>query len=383
MDWQTHIDWQTIEQIPHCVTLPAESAQLWKGLFHGKGAYTPASVREWKVKLDSDAGLQPATLFIDPAVEEYQVLDQVYAFPHVTAPPLPPEPVLSQLLAAAMTTPIPGLLVQSALARLITEQSSGAGLVVLLVFDGLAYAETLDWRFTAADNAPTWCFRNQPCLVDGRTVTESAMPRIVSAPSLAHRLFPKGYKERVGFTYWERETNDLTDQMFVEFAPNQVHRVSEFAEILEHLGQRPLTSATYIQIVRNGLDQYCHGHRERPQIKSLLQDLEAAVHDLMAVLANRRQIVHLYVTADHGILWHDGQAINALASGSQPARYVAGEIEESPASTVIVKERQQAYTALVGPNTLTRKRRINEWGFHGGVSACESLVPFIELTFYP
>lgn len=376
------MDWQSIERIPHSVELPAASAPLWSSLFSARGVYTPTTIREWKVRLDSDPGLMPATLFVDLPDNERQHLCRTYGFPHVIAPHLPPEPELSRLLAGAMTRPIPGLLVQSGIGTWIAEQSSGVGLVVLLVFDGLSYEDTLEWDFQNPDGSRQWCFRNQPCLVDGRTITDSAMPRIVGDPPIGQRLFRKSYKERVGFTYWER-TNELTDQLFVGFAPNQIHRVSEFAEVLDHLNNSNFSAPTYIQIVRNGFDQYCHGHRERPQLGFLLRELATAISDLLDVLARSGQSIHLYVTADHGILWHDSQAVCQLASGNPPSRHIAGEKTDAPAPTVIIKERQQTYTALVGPDHLTRKRHMNEWGFHGGVSARESLVPLIELILYP
>lgn len=376
------MDWQAVELIPHSVELPAACAPLWSSLIEAKGVYTPTCIREWKVRLDSNPGLMPATLFVDLPENERQHLGQTYGFPHVAAPHLPPEPELSQVLAGAMTSPIPGLLVQSRIGALIAEQSRGVGLVVLLVFDGLSYEDTLNWRFQKPNSSQFWYSRNRPCLVDGRTITESAMPRIVSNPPIGQRLFRKGYKERVGFTYWER-TNELTDQLFVGFAPNQIHRVSEFAEVLDQLNNSTFSAPTYIQIVRNGFDQYCHGHRERPQLGFLLQELVTAINDLLDVLASSGQSVHLYVTADHGILWHDSQAVCQLASGNLPSRHVAGEKTDTPAPTVIIKERQQTYTALVGPDHLTRKRHMNEWGFHGGVSASESLVPLIELILYP
>jgi hypothetical protein len=117
----------------------------------------------------------------------------------------------------------------------------------------------LEWQYPG-----NWSWARRPCIVDGITLTTTGMPHVIGHPPLAHQLFQLGYKQHLGFTYWERNNNDLTDTLFAEFGKGQITRVSEFAQVLDQLADSEFDSPTYVQIVRSGLDQFVHRYRERP-----------------------------------------------------------------------------------------------------------------------
>jgi hypothetical protein len=372
------IDWHALDTIPHVAHLPKETACIWQAYMSRHGVYTLDSLQSWKKLLDTEAQSLSPSLFIDPTPEDEEQLRRTYGFPELTVPLLPSEPALSRILADAIANPIPGLMVQSLIASEVARRAVGAQIVVLLILDGLAYEDVVDWM-----PPDGWRCCRQPCLVDGLSVTHHAMPRVVGTPPLTHRLFLQGFKQRLGFTYWERDANALTDTLFEEFPEGQLTRVTEFAEILAQLSDASFGTPTYIQIVRNGLDQFCHGYRERPDIRHFLRELEASVGQLLGMLASFGRVTRVFVTADHGILWYSHQAVIQLPSYVQSARYAEGAVDTGDVETVEVTDASGCYTCLVGPDRLIRARRTNEWGFHGGISGRESLIPFVEFEHRP
>ncbi len=372
------MDWSVLEIIPHHTRLPEETASLWRATFLQRGFCLPATLHKWKCLLDEAPQSMSPTLFVDMSLEDSHQLQQVYRFPKLEVPLLPDEPELSQVLVSALNTPIPNLLTQSQIASEIVCTAQGAQVIVLLIMDGLAYEDILAWQY------PTlWQWTRRPCLVDGVTLTTTCMPRVVGSPPLAHRLFQRGYKQHIGFTYWERASNDLTDILFAEFSSNQLMRVNEFAQILERLAATKFDAPTYIQIVRNGLDQLVHNHRERPDIHHYMQNLEKSVQNLLNLLTTFRRTVRVYITADHGILWYEGQNMTAIIDNPSSARYVTGNIAMSEGRFSTINESSASYTVAVGQDQILRRRRANEWGFHGGISGRESLVPFVMLEYRP
>lgn len=372
------MDWSTLEIIPHHIRLPEETASIWRATFLQRGLCLPGTLHEWKCLLDEAPQSMSPTLFVDISAQDSHQLQYIYGFPKLEVQLLPDEPELSHILASAVNTPITGLLMQSQIASEIVRTVQGAEVIVLLILDGLAYEDILSWEYP-----PSWQWKRRPCLVDGLTLTTTCMPRVVGSPPLAHRLFQRGYKQHFGFTYWERANNNLTDILFEEFSSNQLMKVNEFAQILERLATMKFDAPTYIQIVRNGLDQFVHSHRERPDIHHYLQNLEKSIRTLLDLLTTFRRTVRVYITADHGILWYEGQGVAAIVDNLSSARYVTGSITMSGGQFCTVNESSTSYTVAVGQDQILRRRRANEWGFHGGISGRESLVPFVVLEYRP
>lgn len=372
------MDWKALEKVPHIAYFPQESACIWRQILGQRGIFMPRTIHEWKLRFDASPRSLPPTLFLSPSLEDEEQLRQHYGFPVFAIPLLPTEPELSQVLASALSVPIPGLLVQSDIADRVVNRATGADIVLLLVFDGLAYEDVLDWTYPS-----DWRCRRNLCLVDGLSSTHSAMPRVVGTPPLTHRLFKMGFRQRTGFTYWEREANPLTDMLFAEFSDRQLIKVSEFAQILKCLERESFDTRTYVQIIRHGLDQFCHGYRERPSIPHFLGELQNSVRDILELLSSFQMVTRVFITADHGILWYDNQKILSSVNRGQSARYIANNVPDPGAELVNVHDVTGNYAALVGTDRILRKRRINEWGFHGGVSGRESLVPLVELEYRP
>jgi hypothetical protein len=372
------MDWSALDVIPHLAQLPEESACLWRALLLRKGVFAASTIHEWKSLLDAAPRTIAPTLFVNLPHTEFFHLRQVYGFPLMHVPILPKEPDLSRLLASAVAMPIPNLLRQSQIASEITRNVQGTQLVVLLVLDGLAYEDVLEWKYPG-----NWSWARRPCIVDGITLTTTGMPRVIGHPPLAHQLFQLGYKQHLGFTYWERNNNDLTDTLFAEFSKGQITRVSEFAQVLDRLADSEFDSPTYVQIVRSGLDQFVHRYRERPNIRGFLRELEFAVQDLLELLTSFQCSVRVYITADHGILWYDHQNVVAVAENLPSARYFTNDTHVTFDGFIRICETSGCYMVTVGPDHICRHRHANEWGFHGGISGRESLIPFLALEYRP
>jgi hypothetical protein len=86
------------------------------------------------------------------------------------------------------------------------------------------------------------------------------------------------------------------------------------------------------------------------------------------------------LTADHGILWREAiegrlEVVGDLIhEDAGHARYVRGHVLRPYGRCVTCLDSH--YTAFRFP-FMTRELRSNEWGVHGGISAWESIVPFI------
>ncbi|MFN8469222.1 MAG: alkaline phosphatase family protein [Caldilineaceae bacterium] len=372
------MDWSELNVIPHIVQLPGETSCLWRAVLLQHGILVPITLHQWKGILDAAPRATAPTVFVDLSPNEVYQLRHIYGFPQVQMPLLPDEPDLSRTLVDALSSPIPDLLRQSQIAFEIARQAAGAHIIVLLVLDGLAYEDVLDWQYPA-----NWQWTRRPCFVDGITLTTTAMPRVIGLPPLAHRLFQQGYKQHYGFTYWERDSNDLTDTLFAEFSKAQLTKVSEFSQILDRLADSNFSAPTYVQIVRNGLDQFVHSYRERPNVRNFLRELEHAVWDLLDLLATFQCSVRVYVTADHGILWYEKQPVTTISTNSPSARYVTTETHVNDDRFTRICEASEDYTVAVGPYHICRNRRVNEWGFHGGISGRESVIPFLTLDYRP
>ena len=235
---------------------------------------------------------------------------------------------------------------------------------VLLLVDGLSYLECADWP-----EAP------EPCFVDGPSVTEFGFLQIVQASGLVPQLTAAGRYQLRAYSYWERTRNDLAARMF---AGVPLTGVRHFPEVIARLQAEPLTGQ-FVFIVREGLDELAHRQRELPQslraaaVRAVREDLEVLVE--LARGRGRRTLVALL--ADHGVAWRDDRSWRVVGSWDQSWH---GRFSERPPTTPGLA------TALGGadppvycyhPGLLCREPRSNEAGFHGGLSAKESFVPFV------
>ena len=355
--------------IPCLTELPENYRALWE-LCLGD-VWCPTSVAEWRERIDSPSEIDTGqTLFVNPSASDREELTQVFGFPRVALPPLPSIDAVNSALPSRFETS--NLLKQSEVAAEITERLAGElpQIAVLLIFDGLSFYDVAEWELPGATL--------EPCLVDGMSTTGSAMQRLIGSPVLTHRLFGLEYVRRLGFSYWERSMNQLTDALFAEFPETQLHRVTTFDEVLEELEKSEWQMPTYVQIIRLGLDSVCHYYRERPNISSLLGDLRKDIVSLIAVLQETGKSFRLFITADHGILWYNDQDIVPLVQEKFKARYTEGSVA-SGNNVLTLKGDEGTYTVLTGDQVIAKKRKSTEWGFHGGISAQESLVPFWDV----
>ena len=249
------------------------------------------------------------------------------------------------------------------------EEDLDVDVIVLLLIDGLSYTDWMDYHGV------------QSCLVEGPTITPVGFRNVVGKPSIARRLFEKGFRKRMGFSHWDR-SNTLTDVFFHGFDPAmQMFRVNEFKEVLLALEKIP-KEQTYIQILVNGLDAISHRHRGRPPVEAIARHL---YEDVLLALVERLQELGatalVYATADHGILWKpepeiDEELIVVRDERVNSHRYAKGAF-------LVPHSRQFScygtnYTVLAYPYLFRPLTRL-EWGTHGGISFQESVVPFVKL----
>ena len=355
--------------IPCLTELPENHRALWE-LCLGD-VWCPTSLAEWRERIDSPGDSNTdQTLFVNPSPADREELTQVFGFPTVEFPPFPTIEQVNKVLPSRFETT--NLLKQSEVAAEIKERLAGElpQVAVLLIFDGLSFYDVVNWELSGATL--------EPCLVDGMSTTEDAMRRLIGSPVLTHQIFDLGYVSRLGFSYWERPTNQLTDALFAEFPKFQLHRVTTFKEVLAELEMSEWQTPTYVQIIRSGLDSVCHSHRERPNVSSILDDLRKDIVSLIAVLQKASESFRLFITADHGILWYNDQDIVSLAQEKSKARYIEGDVACRD-NVLTLKNGEGTYTVLTGDKVIAKNRKVTEWGFHGGISAQESLVPLWDV----
>lgn len=260
------------------------------------------------------------------------------------------------------------LICQSQLPDLIA-QPTGASCTILILVDGLSWA---DFSAYWPEAVPA-----QPVLVDGASTTEQGMKRIVGKPPVVERLFAQGCDRAIGFSYWTREDNALTDQLFAFFSDN-VEKVRSFQDVLECIAEIDLES-TFIQIVRQGLDGLCHKHRDRPTPENYVKALAQDWCSLLGYLQIQGISAQVFLTSDHGILWKSGHDLQVLPQGKwmDSPRYFKHSYP-SP-QTLDIDFEGRIYSLLNYPY-IGRDFRINEWGMHGGLSFEESIVPLITAT---
>ncbi|MYD63883.1 MAG: hypothetical protein F4W91_22870 [Gemmatimonadetes bacterium] len=359
-------------------TLPEETQGLWEMCL--SDIWLPSSLAEWRKKVDAPWEVPTKeALFVNLPEAENKELTDTFGFPTIDLPDFPPIEWVNQKLPECFNTLCTDdskLLRQSQLVQTVTERISYTlpDIVVFLVLDGLSLYDVADWAFPES-----WNLMCEPCFVDGLSVTTSGMRRLIGSPPLTHQLFTLGYMQRFGFSYWERSKNQLTNVLFSEFPPSQLFRITTFEEILDRLQNTDLPNRTFIQIVRTGLDGVCHSHREKPNIDAMLSQLKLDIEQIVEAVDSSQKTVRVFITSDHGILWFTRQKVMPFQSGSTSARYTYSQ--SSPdTSRITIAESGESVTVLTGDEVIARKRKVTEWGFHGGISAQESFVPLFDIT---
>ncbi len=247
--------------------------------------------------------------------------------------------------------------------------------VVLILVDGLSYTDTDNWDE----------FSNKlACLVTGITTTRQGFRNVIGDPPLGLRLFELGFRNRIGYTYWTREGNELTDLLFRSIPSASIVEGNTMSKTLVDLAQPDLEN-TYVQIVRVGLDQYAHGERGEDiedNREVTLQNIRRELIELKNILESKGRPALIYLTSDHGLLWRDQTQFDIIGNvaGSSSPRYCQvdkiGELDETKGRTIETTD--QAYFQL-HPNYLRRKLHRNEFGVHGGLSYTESVIPLIKI----
>ncbi len=276
-------------------------------------------------------------------------------------------PELNHILLPKISWVQRWVLQQSEVPKAIAERATGDCVVCILI-DGLGL---WDWKRFAIKQ-----WHMDACFVDGVSITEHGMRRLVGDPPLALRLAEKGYERSFGFSYWERTENELTDLLFAGVTEG-VRKVRSFDEALDALHRLPLEGA-FVQIVRAGLDPLGHRFRDRPDVAATVRLLCEEVTALARLLAEQCLAAQIFLIADHGILWQHEHPLllYEAGSGNIPPRYYEGIY--SGEKVWRVSFAGSDYTLLTYPY-IRRPLRQTEWGVHGGLSFEESFVPFVTI----
>jgi hypothetical protein len=298
-------------------------------------------------------------------------------FPHVVCQHDPFTNDLNTVLFERYDEVAKQMLCQSQLADHIVKEAKDCSLIILLLIDGLAYHDIKNWPLFKSDAQA----QLSPCLVDVPSVTRIAFPHIINSPTIAERLFDLGYHNRLGFTYWTREDNSLTNRLF--FAFSELEKTNRFPHILAQLeSYSQKEQKTFVQIIRTGLDGYAHSQKRTPPIRAIIDEVEQEFMQVANLCAKINQKygwhINIHLTADHGILWlHECEPLVIGTAPSQSSsRWCHWRdlyYQEEKGHQFLVNNEE--YYCLGYPK-LRRPPRIDEQGVHGGISYQESIVPF-------
>lgn len=237
--------------------------------------------------------------------------------------------------------------------------------IIVIIVDGLSYVDVR--------NIPDV----QPCFVNGSTLTKIGLQNIINSPPISYRLYNEGFKNRIGFSYWDRD-EELTNLAFKGFAHSQMNKVREFNEIENKLYKLEI-NGTYIQIVVEGCDQVCHRNRGRPLVKALVTRLFDDYIDRLSKIIKAKNLTGvIYLVADHGIWWREtinGESSYKIIEHPQATskRYILGNVVGEHLVNLFC---YGSYYSLLEYPYVYGDYATNEWGTHGGISIYESFVPF-------
>lgn len=271
-------------------------------------------------------------------------------------------------------------LCQSDVAGHLVEAAETADVVVLVTVDGLSYR---DWTEAGHDAVPVY--------VDCPTVTKCGYPNVVyggpNGEAVANRLFRRGFSERLGFTYWEKDENELTEYLHDDFSPNDVNGdVQDFNEIIMYLRDHDwYQDRLYIQITLTGPERVAHRLKEDPIVEAEVKQVYQKLRILQETLHDEVPSSRIFATADHGILWRMDAVEGFTVLDGTWEHYERRCLKNPGAEVKLPKEYGQreewdgdSYFRLEYPY-LFSSLRSNEPGTHGGFSFEESIVPLIEL----
>lgn len=292
--------------------------------------------------------------------------DSPYAmrFPNVVVEHDPFTSELNHVLFAQYELIAASMLTHTKVAERIIEKAQGLETVVLVLLDGLSYADCRDWPGV------------EPCLATAPTITRIGFPSIVNHPPLAARLFSAGFSRRVGFTYWERSDEPLTNRLFQTIADTRrldATKPKAFEQVMDWMSGQDLRH-TYVQVVRSALDDFAEGHRTNIPRQAIVQIIRNDLEAIFNILRLQGRPAALFGIADHGILWKEDKhnLERVTMSGARYQEGIAG-----PGRGYHVDFDGTAYWVLDYPQ-MGRSWRSNEQGIHGGISFEESIVPFIH-----
>lgn len=262
-------------------------------------------------------------------------------------------------------------------ASVVSQASAGASLArrflngdfdcgILLLVDGLSYFDCSHWP-----ERPGVCF------VDGPSITKFGFLQIMQASELATLLIGDGRYRLRAYTYWGHERNELADQVF---AGIPIERVRNFPDVLARLHSAKLEQQ-YVFILREGLDELAHRRREltRGERQACIQAIHDDMTALMDLVRDRKHRALIALISDHGIVWRENSSFQVITSHetSWHGRYSERPPSAPGLATPLGVGETRAY--CLHPGLLCREPRSNETGFHGGLSAEESFVPFVSL----
>ncbi len=266
---------------------------------------------------------------------------------------------------------------QSDVSDLITEAASDVNVIALVIVDGLSHQ---DWTEAG--------YEAEPIYVDCPTRTDCGYPNVVrGAPNgnhLQYRLFDKGYKTRKAFTYWERENNDLSDELHDGFSKNDViGNIQDFGDSISYLQTHDwFRPKTYLQFTLTGPERVAHRMKEDPVIQSEVDAVHQKLTRLRETISTETDSFRIFAIADHGILWRMETDFEELDDKWKQG--IRRDYDDPPASASVpdsVGEASiwggQQYLRLYHPYVFNSLRS-NEPGAHGGFSYQESIVPLIE-----
>lgn len=326
--------------------------------------------------LDDPHPVLPQRILITGATSLYEG-----RFPHIRYEHDPFTPALNSILLERFEDVATRMLCQSALPDRIVRSSDLFDLVLLFLVDGLSYRDVRNWAAS-----PNTIFTIEPCLVDVPTLTQTGFSNIIGDPPVAARLFDRGFHDRLGFTYWDIQDNEMAGHLFHTIP--RTEKAGDFRKIVSALREYLETAAgrkCYVQIVRTGLDGYVHNQKRKPPVAEIVADVRREFETLGSLLRELGVRSCLYLTADHGILWRD--EFEPKIVGNAPARssprwcgWRELYYQEDRGRRFVVGGEE--YYCLGFPK-VRRPLRIDEQGVHGGISFQESIVPFITWEVLP